>query len=151
MADEQKPTSLTVRGAVEKVIRDLTERYEGMSPNDPKYPLSVLSIGSCMDDSSTILQYFTTAKTNAKGHEDGWAQAMCMTRDMLLLCVRMDDDYKLGLSFLPAVLAQHPLMQKYLKPSDQPTVSVGEDGNRVVTDLAESAPADMQAGVETKH
>ncbi|MES2347011.1 MAG: hypothetical protein V4641_05505 [Pseudomonadota bacterium] len=83
-------------------------------PGASDFPMSVLLLASPQDAEAPIANYMLLCQATYPGRPDGWAQAMHTTRDMIALMIRMDNDFGLGLSLLPALAAQHPLFQAYV-------------------------------------
>lgn len=97
-------------------------------PGAPEYPLSVLLLASSMDEKASKLHWMTLADVDAgKDHPNGWAQALYLSRDLLTVLARLDEDYQLGMHMLPAVIASHPLFQN----------KAGRKNGRTVVELVE--------------
>lgn len=142
-----------------KALVDFCVPLIANNPNDPRFPLSILLIASAKNGAGTQLQWVTTADATIPDQKPGYPHAMCMTRDLLLLCQRMSDDFGLGLTLLPAVLAQHPAVlsdaeaakTRAVKPMAEPHVET-IDGKRVVHDLIEAKTETASgAGNARKH
>lgn len=135
--DNPNPTAKIedqTRDQTAKWLESVTEMIRSQ-PGSPSYPLSVLLLASSLDDASSKLHWMTLADTKVPNRPNGWAQALYMSRDLLLVLARLDEDFKLGMHLLPAVIAAHPLFQKYAR--EQPAPPSGRTVTELVVDGAQ--------------
>jgi hypothetical protein len=136
-------TSVSLAQSMERVLSQIKQRFSAVPPADPRYPMSILVLASSMSVDGAIMQYTRTAVASTPGHHDGWAQAVTMTRDLLMFCQVLNENHKLGLD-LASVMLTHPLLAE--PASAQPTVTQNQDGTRTVMDVAVADPVGAKAG-----
>lgn len=130
MADTS-PTAKIEAQTRQQVDAWLAQVNEGIraEPGAPEYPLSVLMLASALDEKASRLHWMLLADAKLGDKPNGWAQALYLSRDLLTVLARLDNDFQLGMHLLPAVIAAHPLFQHY---GNQPPPK-----GRTVTELVE--------------
>lgn len=134
MAEQREPNPTAADAVTTNVetFRDDVLARLTLPPQDDGFPLSVLVACSAKSADKAFLSWFPTSTVTMPGRTDGFGQALCMSRELLSLLIRLDNDFGLNLPGLSAVLEQHPL---FSPAPALPQVTKRKDGTRHVRDM----------------